>query len=143
MIDSLGKVITKPAYQEIKRVNDAYYATQNEKGKWGFLNKKGKPQVPFEYQEVRSYRFGFAPVSKGRGKWGLINRFNAKIVPCAFSTIMLNKSETKYQITDANDVLFVISDKGDCETNCLKFEELRAKANKATEVATEKEKKKN
>lgn len=143
MIDSLGKVLTKPTYQEIKRVNDAYYATQNEKGKWGFLNKKGKPQVPFEYQEVRSYRFGFAPVSKGRGKWGLINRFNAKIVPCAFSTVMLNKSETKYQITDVDDVLFTISDKGDCETNCLKFEELRAKANKATEVATERGKKKN
>ena len=144
IIDSLGKVLTKPTYQEIKRVNDAYYATQNDKGKWGFLNKKGKPQVPFEYQEVRSYRFGFAPVSKGRGKWGLINRFNAKIVPCAFSTVMLNKSETKYQITDANDVLFVISDKGDCETNCPKFEELRAKANKATEeAATKNEKKKN
>lgn len=143
IIDTLGKILTKPTYQEIKRVNDSYYATQNDKGKWGFLNKKGKPQIPFEYQEVRSYRFGFAPVSKGKGKWGLINRFNAKIVPCAFRSVMLNDAETKYRITDDDNVLFVISDKGDCETNCVKFEELRAKANKATEAANEKEKKKN
>lgn len=143
MIDSTGKVITKPVYQEIKRVNDAYYATQNDKGKWGFLNKKGKPQIPFEYQEVRSYRFGFAPVSKGRGKWGLINRFNAKIVPCAFRTVMLNEAETKFRITDADDVLFVISDKGECETNCPKFEDLRGKANKASDAEAEKLRSKN
>jgi WG containing repeat len=140
MIDSLGKLITKPTYLEIKRVNDAYYATQNEKGKWGFLNKKGKPQVPFEYQEVRSYRFGFAPVSKGRGKWGLINRFNAKIVPCAFRTVMLNEAETKFQIIDDDNVTFIISDKGECESNCPKFEDLRAKANKASDLEAEKNK---
>ncbi len=142
MIDSTGKVITKPTYQEIKRVNDAYYATQNDKGKWGFLNKKGKPQIPFEYQEVRSYRFGFAPVSKGRGKWGLINRFNAKIVPCAFRTIQLNEAETKFKIEDDTNTVYVISDKGECETNCPKFEDLRAKANKTLDAATEKEKEK-
>jgi hypothetical protein len=130
IIDSTGKVITKPTYQEIKRVNDAYYATQNDKDKWGFLNKKGKPQIPFEYDEVRSYRFGFAPVSQGRGKWGLINRFNAKIVPCAFRSVMLNEAETKFQITDEDNVLYIISEKGECETNCPKFDKLRANANK-------------
>ena len=133
MIDSTGKVITKPIYQEIRRVNDAYYATQNDKNKWGFLNKKGKPQIPFEYDEVRSYRFGLAPVSQGRGKWGLINRFNAKIVPCAFRSVMLNDAETKFQITDDDNALYSINDKGECETNCPKFEQLRAKANKNTE----------
>jgi hypothetical protein len=133
IIDSTGRTLTKPIYQEIRRVNDAYYATQNDKDKWGFLNKKGKPQIPFEYDEVRSYRFGLAPVSKGKGKWGLISRYNAKIVPCAFRSVNLNAAETKFEITDETTT-FIINDKGECETNCPKFEDLRAKANKALEV---------
>ncbi len=133
IIDSLGKTVTKPLYKDIKRVNDSYYATQNDKGKWGFLNKKGKPQIPFEYDEVRTYRFGLAPVSKGRGKWGLISRFNAKIVPCAFRSVNLNTTETKFEITDEENTTYIINDQGECETNCPKFEQLRAKANKAIE----------
>jgi WG containing repeat len=130
IIDSTGKVITKPIYQEIKRVNDDYYAARNDKGKWGFLNKKGKPQIPFDYEEVRNYRHGFAPVSQGRGKWGLISRFNAKIVPCAFKLVVLNEAETKFQVTDENGTVYIINDKGECETNCPKLDELRAKANR-------------
>ncbi len=134
MIDSTGRSLTKPTYQEIRRVNDSYYATQNDKDKWGFLNKKGKPQIPFEYEDVRSFRFGLAPVSKGKGKWGLITRFNAKIVPCGFRSVNLNAAETKFEISDEENTIFVINDKGDCETNCPKFEDLRAKANKAAEL---------
>ncbi len=134
IIDSLGRTVTKPLYNDIKRVNDSYYATQNDKGKWGFLNKKGKPQIPFEYDEVRTYRFGLAPVSKGRGKWGLISRFNAKIVPCAFRSVSLNAAETKFEITDEENTTYIINDQGECETNCPKFEQLRAKANKAIEA---------
>jgi hypothetical protein len=134
IIDTLGRAVTKPLYKEIRRVNDSYYATQNDKGKWGYLNKKGKPQIPFEYEEVRSYRFGLAPVSKGKGKWGLISRFNAKIVPCAFRSVNLNGSETKFEITDEENTTYIINDQGECETNCPKFEKLRAQANKAAEV---------
>jgi hypothetical protein len=130
IIDSTGKVLAKPIYQEIKRVNDGHYAAQNDKDKWGYLNKKGRPQIPFDYEEVRSFRFGFAPVSQGRGKWGLINRFNAKIVPCAFRSVVLSDAETKFQITDEDGTVFVMSEKGECETNCPKFEELRTKANR-------------
>jgi WG containing repeat len=138
IIDSMGRTITKPIYKEIRRVNDSYYAAQNDKEKWGYLNKKGKPQIPFEYDEVRNYRFGFAPVSKGKGKWGLISRFNAKVVPCAFRSVGLNAAETKFEISDEDNTTFVINDKGECETNCPKFEDLRAKANKASETTIEK-----
>jgi hypothetical protein len=134
IIDSMGRTICKPMYKDIRRVNDAYYATQNENGKWGYLNKKGKPQIPFEYDEVRTYRFGFAPVSKGKGKWGLISRYNAKVVPCAFRSVNMNAAETKFEITDEDNTVFIINDKGDCETNCPKFEDLRAKANKAMDT---------
>lgn len=138
IIDSMGRTVTKPQYKDIKRVNDAYYATQNDKDKWGYLNRKGKPQIPFEYDEVRTYRFGFAPVSKGKGKWGLISRYNAKVVPCAFRSVNLNASETKFEITDEDNITYIINDRGECETNCPKFEDLRAKANKAAEIIEKK-----
>jgi WG containing repeat len=134
IIDSAGKVLAKPLYEEIKRQTDGFYATQNDKGRWGFLNKKGKAQIPFEYEEVRNYRLGYAPVSKGKGKWGLITHFNAKIVPCAFRSINLNDKESKYEVKDEDNTVFIINYKGECETNCPKFEEIRAKANKASEI---------
>ena len=43
---------------------------------------------------------------------------------------MLNEAETKFQITDDDNILYIINEKGECETNCPKFEELRAKSNK-------------
>lgn len=130
LVDTTSKVLTKPLYREIRRVGEAYYAAENAQGKWGFLNKKGKPQIPFEYDEVKQYRFGFAPVSKGKGKWGLISRFNAKLVPCEFKSVALNDKETKFEVTDEEGTIYVINDKGECETNCVKFEQIRAKANK-------------
>jgi hypothetical protein len=130
LIDTTGKVLTKPLYREILRVGEGYYAAQNAQGKWGFLNKKGKPQIPFEYDEVKQYRYGLAPVSKGKGKWGLISRFNAKLVPCEFKSVALNENETKFEVTGEDGTVYMINDKGDCETNCPKFEQIRAKANK-------------
>ena len=130
IIDSVGTVLTKCQYKEIRRLGEGYYAAQNEKGMWGFLNKKGKPQIEFEYEEVRQYRNGFAPVSKGKNKWGIINKFNAKIVPCVFKNVTMNGAETKFEITDVDGTVFLVSEKGDCETNCAKFEQIRNKANK-------------
>jgi hypothetical protein len=130
LIDSTGAVMSKCQYKEIRRVGETYYAAQNEKGMWGFLNKKGKPQIEFEYEEVRQYRNGFAPVSKGKNKWGIISKFNAKIVPCVFKSIVMNGAETKFEVTDQEGTVFIINEKGECESNCAKFEEIRNKANK-------------
>jgi WG containing repeat len=130
LIDSAGTIMSKCQYKEIRRVGETYYAAQNEKGMWGFLNKKGKPQIEFEYEEVRQYRNGLAPVSKGKNKWGIISKFNAKIVPCVFKSIVMNGAETKFEVTDQEGTVFIINEKGECESNCAKFEEIRNKANK-------------
>ncbi len=130
IIDSVGSLMAKSQYKEIRRVGEGYYAAQNEKGMWGFLNKKGRPQIDFEYDEVRQYRNGFAPVSKGKNKWGIISKFNAKIVPCVFKSIVMNGAETKFEVTDQDGTVFIINEKGECESNCAKFEEIRNKANK-------------
>jgi WG containing repeat len=130
LIDSAGALMSKMIYKEIRRAGETYYAAQNEKGMWGFLNKKGKPQIDFEYEEVRQYRNGLAPVSKGKNKWGIISKFNAKIVPCVFKSVTMNGAETKFEVTDQEGTVFIINEKGECESNCARFEEIRNKANK-------------
>ncbi len=130
LIDSTCKIVAPCKYAEIRKPSDnTYYAIRNGEDKWGFLNTKGRMQVPFEYTEVRNFRGGFAVVSKGKDKWGLINKFNAKIAPCAFRAI--NTNGTRYDLTDADNNNYAINANGDCEENCQKFEEVRKQANQA------------
>lgn len=133
LLDSTGKILAKPQFSQIQRVSENFYAVENAAGKWGFVTQKGKQQVPFEYDEVRNFRNGYVPASKGKDKWGLITRFNAKVVPCAFKSIIDKGS--KYEVTGVDGLIYIVNDQGDCETNCPKFEAIRAEANKAA-IAT-------
>ena len=94
------------------------------------MDKKGKPQINYEYDEIKqTFRLGYAIVSNGKNKVGLINKFNAKVVPLQFKNIVLNDNK-KYEITDIDGTtVYILNENGDCETNCLKFEELRKAAN--------------
>ena len=133
IIDSTGKVLTKPQFNQILRTSEKLYPAENASGKWGFINQKGKIQVPFEYDEVKTFRNGYVPASKGKNRWGLITRFNAKVVPCAFKSI--NEKGLKYEVMDADNLVYIVNEEGDCETNCPKFEQIRAEANKAASSA--------
>lgn len=133
LVDSTGKLLAKNQFSQIQRVSENYYAVQNALGKWGFVNQKGKQQIPFEYDEVRNFRNGYVVVSKGKGKWGLITRFNAKVVPCLFKSI--NDKGLKYEVTDQDGLTYIVNEEGECETNCPKFEQIRAEANKAAPAA--------
>ena len=127
LMDTAGKVLTKIMYKEIKKPTEGYYAVKNELDQYGFMDKKGKIQIPFDYTDVKQFKNGYAMASKGKEKWGLINRFNAKIVPCVFKSV--NILDRQYELIDATDQSFLVNDKGDCEKNCQKFEEIRRKAN--------------
>nr|WP_298993449.1 WG repeat-containing protein [uncultured Polaribacter sp.] len=50
------------------------------KGKWGFVNAKGKQVVPNKYEDVGSFRQGFT-YAKKKGKYGLINTKGAVVLP--------------------------------------------------------------
>lgn len=123
IIDTAGKVISKCTYKEIKRPNENYYPTKDANGKWGFIDKKGKPQIPFEYDEVRNFRLGYTIVQKGK-EYGVINRFNAKVVPCAFKSASFSDQQ-KYVLLEENGNEIILSDKLDCEKNCTRLDEIR------------------
>ena len=128
LMDTLGKIILPPTYQEIRKLNDGMYATKDDKDNFGFIDKKAKIQIPFEYDEVKFFKNGHCVVTKGKEKWGLINKFNAKIVPLAFKTVAVRADQ--YEMTDDKGNIYIINEKGDCQQNCQKFEEFRKKANK-------------
>ena len=123
IIDTAGKVISKCSYKEIKRPNENYYPTKDANGKWGFIDKKGKPQIPFEYDEVRNFRLGYTIVQKGK-EYGVINRFNAKVVPCAFKSATFTDLQ-KYVLLEENGTEIILNDKLDCEKNCTRLDEIR------------------
>lgn len=126
LMDTSGRLIAKCVYREIRKPGDGYYSVRNaENGKFGYISPKGKIQIPFEYDEVKAFRGGHAIVQKGKF-WGLINKFNAKIIPCAFKSIV--SQEDKYEIFTDSET-FIVSGKGDCEQNCEKFDSIRKKAN--------------
>ncbi|MEY4933769.1 MAG: hypothetical protein RIS64_128 [Bacteroidota bacterium] len=129
LTDTSGKIIVKPTYVEIRKPSEGFYPVRSEDDKWGFIDKKGKIVIPYEYDDVKAFRNGHAVVSKGgKNNWGLINKFNAKIIPCFFKTV--NVSDGRYEMIDPDGKAYMVNDKGDCEQNCQKFEEIRKKANK-------------
>ena len=130
MMDTTGKVILQPTYLEIRRPGEGYYAAMNDDGKYGFIDKKAKIQIPCDYPEVKIFKKGHCVVSKGKEKWGLINKFNAKVVPCSFK--MVNETDGRYEMIDEKNNKYMIDQKGDCmDSNCSKFEEIRRKANQS------------
>lgn len=128
LMDTLGKVVVKPQFEEIAKPSENYYAVRQENGKWGYVDKKGKTQIPFEYESVSMFRGGFAVVSKGKDKFGAINRFNAKVAPCTFREVK-RLDNGQFELIDNDGQKYMINAKGDCELNCQKFEEIRKRAN--------------
>ncbi|MCF8304643.1 MAG: WG repeat-containing protein [Bacteroidales bacterium] len=48
-------------------------AAMSYKGKWGFVNTKGRESIPFRYDKLRALSGGLAAAKKG-GQWGFIDK---------------------------------------------------------------------
>lgn len=129
LIDTTGKVVSKPVYKEIMITTEGLYGVKYDNNKYGFIDKKGKVQIAFDYDEVRPFNNGLSIVSRGQGKLGVINRFNAKIAPCFFSEVNILPATKQFELLDATGNKFVLNSNGDCVTNCTKFDEIRKLAN--------------
>ena len=129
LIDTTGKVVSKPAYKEIMITTEGLYGVKYDNNKYGFIDKKGKVQIAFDYDEVRPFNNGLSIVSRGPGKLGVINHFNAKIAPCYFSEVNILPATKQFELLDNTGNKFVLNSNGDCVTNCIKFDEIRKLAN--------------
>jgi WG containing repeat len=127
VIDYAGKYIIKPTYKEILHVSEGLFGVKYDNNKLGYVDRKGKVQIPFEYSDIKPFQGGLAIVAKG-GKFGIITKFSAKIAPCVFKEIT-PMAGGNFELVDASSTKYILNSNGDCQTNCAKFDDIRKKAN--------------
>lgn len=82
IIDSLGHEILAPSYHLISPVSEGLMCCQREdRGLYGFLNKKGEFAIPAVYDMAFSFKYGWASV-KAKSGWGEIEPDNRMAVDC-------------------------------------------------------------
>ncbi|MFN8355247.1 MAG: WG repeat-containing protein [Spirosomataceae bacterium] len=128
LIDTTGKMTVRCIYKEITLPREGLYAVKYDNNKYGFIDAKGKLYINYEYEEVKAFKNGLAIVSKGENKMGIINMFNAKIAPCSFKAVEYLDAE-QIELIDSGGTKYVLNTKGECQSNCTKFEEILRKAN--------------
>lgn len=84
-VDDSGDVQLKTEYIDGKPFDGKLAAVQNAKGKWGYINKKAKMEIPFNYDRAwpHSKKEGLAYVQK-EGMCGFINRQGSEVIPLKY-----------------------------------------------------------
>lgn len=79
-----GKVVVPAQYEAVFN----YYANEHSptavkrKGKWGFVNMKGRVIVPFKYDTAQHFGYGGTPaIVSINGKWGMVGTQGQTVVP--------------------------------------------------------------
>ena len=97
-IDKTGKVILSN-YEDAKSFVDGIAAVKS-KGKWGFIDKKGKQLIPFKYDDIDNsfggpFKEGLALV-KLNDKWGYIDNKGNEVTDNKGNEVTLCKYEYQY-----------------------------------------------
>lgn len=77
--DRKGESIVRGAYRDMHYPSCGLMAVADKKGKWGFIDMKGKTVIPPQFEDVRDFSKCTAGV-KLNGKWGLIDRTGKMIM---------------------------------------------------------------
>ncbi len=77
------QMITEAIYKTVHDKSKEGLMGVNRRGKWGFVNYRGKEVISPKYAATRTFSEGFAAVSNGI-KWGFINRQGKEVIPFAY-----------------------------------------------------------
>lgn len=86
----------------------SYIAYQDESGKWGFINKKGKVVIEPQFENAKSFANGLAAVCK-EDLWGFINKKGDVVIDYQFcdaeyftkgGICLVSRSEGVYQVIE-------------------------------------------
>ena len=83
MYDEKGKAINSFSAKDMDVCKGEYIAYQSDKGKWGFVDKKGKVVLKPVYDEAKSFSNGLAAVKTG-DSWGFINDKFEEVIKAQF-----------------------------------------------------------
>lgn len=86
LINTNGKIIIKPIYDEISGYFINGFMRVRNNGKAGIVNDTGKIVIPIEYDNVLDYKNGMFTAEKNN-KWGIIDTENKIIIPFEYGRI--------------------------------------------------------
>ena len=69
-------------YVYIGEFHEGLARVQNNKGLWGFINKRGKEVIPCQFKEAKNFNEGLAPVCNEEGVWGYIDKKGSFVISC-------------------------------------------------------------
>ena len=88
-------------YIYIGEFNEGLACVKNNKGLWGFINKRGKEVIPCQFKEAKSFNEGLAPVCNEEGVWGYINKKGSFVISCQnHLTFYTDEYTTAYNFYD-------------------------------------------
>jgi|GEM_PF-2120940 len=73
LFDREGKILAAAIYDKMEDVSDSMVVVENDKGKYGALNSKGKLAVPFIFSKIHDFQAGYAFVMT-EDQYGIIDK---------------------------------------------------------------------
>lgn len=85
-----SKILITIAFLSISFISEAQelFSSENDQGKWGFVDTSGKEVIPFIYDKADCFYMGYAGVSRN-GKMGLIDLSGKEIVPFLYDNELM------------------------------------------------------
>ena len=111
IIDSSGRVLKFPGYDDYKRPSQGLIPVQKNK-KWGFINEKGKLKIPCKYESVESFEDTLA-IIKQNGAVGLIDTSGVVFIQPLYQDLILMKrairvkDNNQWGLLSRNGILYV------------------------------------
>lgn len=88
-------------YVYIGEFHEGLARVQNNKGLWGFINKRGKEVIPCQFKDAKSFNEGLAPVCNEEGVWGYIDKKGNFVISCQnHLTFYTDEYTTAYNFYD-------------------------------------------
>lgn len=71
-------------YPYIGEFHEGLAKVRNNKGLYGYINKRGKEVIPCQFKEAKNFSEGLAPVCNEEGKWGYIDKKGNLVISYKF-----------------------------------------------------------
>ncbi|WP_339628401.1 WG repeat-containing protein [uncultured Maribacter sp.] len=86
LINTNGKIILNPIYDEISGYYQNGYMRVRNNGKTGIIDEQGKIVIPIEYEDISDLKDGLF-LAKKSNKYGMINTKEEIVIPFEYSKI--------------------------------------------------------
>ena len=117
-IDKYGKVVITCApginpFQRCQGFHEGLAVVEDEnKGKFGFIDKSGRMAIPCKWHDADSFENGLAAVMGENEKWGCIDRNGRLVIPCLYDEDMIFYDGIANVTTDDYENNFCIDSEG-------------------------------